>query len=77
MKQICKRLSVIFLALTIVSGSVLTTGIIVNADTYKVLFSDDFEDYAKNTSGAANKNAMIANGWDVDTNGKVIFTATL
>ena len=35
MKQICKRLSVIFLALTIISGSVLTTGLVVNADTYQ------------------------------------------
>lgn len=70
MKQICERLSVIFLALTIISGSVLTTGMVVNADTYKVVFSDDFEDYEKNTSGGANQNAMNDNGWDIDTKGK-------
>ncbi len=72
MKQICKRLSVIFLALTIISGSVLTTGLVVNADTYKAVFSDDFESYidAGPEGGTANKKAMVANGWDVDTNGK-------
>lgn len=66
MKQICKRLSVIFLALTIISGSVLTTGLVVNADTYKVIFSDDFEEYENNDSGGANQDAMNANGWDVN-----------
>ena len=70
MKQICKRLSVIFLALTIISGSVLTTGLVANADTYKAIFSDDFESYEKKTSGADNKNAMNANGWNVDSNGR-------
>lgn len=72
MKQICKRLSVLFLALTIISGSVLTTGLVVNADTYKVIFSDDFESYidAGTAGGTANKNAMVAKGWDVNTNKK-------
>ena len=70
MKQICKRLSIIFLALAVISGSVLTTEMVVNADIYKEVFSDDFESYEKKTSGAANKNAMIAKGWDVNTNGK-------
>lgn len=63
MKQICKRLSVIFLALTIISGSVLTTGVIVNADTYKEIYKEDFNSYEKKTSGSANANAMKANGW--------------
>ncbi len=63
MKQICKRLSVIFLALTIISGSVLTTGIVVNADTYREIYKEDFNSYEKKTSGSANANAMKANGW--------------
>lgn len=64
MKQICKRLSVIFLALTIISGSVLTTGIVVNADTYKEIFREDFNSYEKE-EGPNNVVAMTAKGWTV------------
>ena len=63
MKQICKRLSVVFLALSIISGSVLTTGIIVNADTYKEIFREDFNSYKKDGTDTANATAMKDKGW--------------
>ncbi len=64
MKQICKRLSAIFLTLTIISGSVLTTGIVVNADTYQEIFKEDFNGY-KATDGDDNIQPMIDKGWTV------------
>lgn len=64
MKQICKRLSVVFLALTIISGSVLTTGIVANADTYREIFKEDFNSYEKE-EGPNNVVAMKAKGWTV------------
>jgi hypothetical protein len=62
MKQICKRLSVIFLALTIISGSVLTTGIVVNADTYKEIYKEDFNSYEKALNLISFGNASSING---------------
>jgi len=67
MKQICKRLSVVFLALVIVSSSVLATGIVVQADTYKILFSDDFNSYTDSDATSDNKNDMNAKGWNTTT----------
>lgn len=67
MKQICKRLSVMFLALTIISGTVLTTGIVAQADTYKVLFSDEFNSYNQ-TTNKLKKEAMNDNGWNTPSN---------
>lgn len=39
-----------------------------SAENYDIYFYDDFNSYGNNPSGVANKNAMIAKGWDTPNN---------
>lgn len=69
MKKRFRRLVSVLTVVMIISGSLSAVNFIkFYADTESILFSDDFNSYGNNPSGAANKNAMIANGWDTKNN---------
>lgn len=65
MKRICKKLSALFLALTIITGSVLGHGLVAKADIYRELFFDDFSGkyYGFTTTGSAKRIKMKEMGW--------------
>lgn len=64
MKSIKKIIAV--LTVVVIAGTAFSVvnGINLYAESQNVIFEDDFNSYANNTSGAANKNAMIAKGWN-------------